>query len=80
MERNPRLSVCNREKMKQRNVTRFSNSMQETSYNYSDTNICYPLRKMKNNFKRRTLGSEHGAFSTEGEILTCKEFLLGLAA
>ena len=54
--------------------------MQETGYNYSDTNICYPLRKMKNNFKRRTLGSEHGAFSTEGEILTCKEFLLGLAA
>ena len=27
--------------------------MQEIGYNYSDTNICYPLIKMKNNFQRR---------------------------
>ena len=43
MEGKPRLSLCNREKMKQRNVTRFSNSTQETSYNYSDTML--PFKK-----------------------------------
>ena len=43
VERKPRLSLCNREKMKQRNVTRFSNSTQETSYNYSDTML--PFKK-----------------------------------
>lgn len=43
VERKSRLSLCNREKMNQMNVTRFPNSTQETSYNYSDTKL--PFKK-----------------------------------
>lgn len=57
MWRKPRLSLCNREDETKESVTRFSNSTQETSYNYSDTML--PFKKneeltLKKNFGLRT--------------------------
>ena len=66
MEGKPRLSLCNREKMKQRNVTRFSNSTQETSYNYSDTML--PFKKNEDK-----IGRVQGGMAVDKRRIALKE-------